>query len=93
MGSSHKGYVFLVALSSFGSIFKPYLLIIRTQGASQTRYIQRVQIEPDRKGWTGLVDMYREYDEMRIKDVKEDIDTLLVFVRNRSLGSFFPLIR
>ena len=40
----------------------------------------QVQIEPDRKGWAQLVDMYRKYDEDRIRDAKEDIDTLLVFV-------------
>ncbi|KAK7677500.1 hypothetical protein QCA50_019506 [Cerrena zonata] len=41
--------------------------------------IQKVQVEPDRKGWARLSDMYHKYDEDRIKDVKEDIDTLLVF--------------
>ena len=40
----------------------------------------QVQIEPDRKGWAQLVDMCRKYDEDRIRDAKEDIDTLLVFV-------------
>ena len=40
----------------------------------------QVQIEPDRKGWAQLVDMYHKYDEDRIRDAKEDIDTLLVFV-------------
>ena len=38
-------------------------------------------MEPDRKGWARLDDMYHKYDEERIKDAKEDIDTLLVFVR------------
>ena len=40
----------------------------------------QVQIEPERKGWAQLVDMYHKYDEDRIRDAKEDIDTLLVFV-------------
>ena len=40
-----------------------------------------MQIEADRKGWAALVDKYRDYDQTRIQDVKEDIDTLLVFVR------------
>ena len=46
-----------------------------------------MQIEADRKGWAALVDKYRDYDQTRIQDVKEDIDTLLVFVRT-SIGSF-----
>ncbi|KAK7691665.1 hypothetical protein QCA50_005064 [Cerrena zonata] len=41
--------------------------------------IQRVQIEPEHKGWARLSNMVREYDEAKIRDVKEDIDTLLVF--------------
>ena len=43
--------------------------------------IQKVQVEPDRKGWARLADMYHKYDEDKIRDAKEDIDTLLVFVR------------
>ena len=34
-----------------------------------------------RKGWAQLMEMYDKYDEDRFKVVKEDIDTLLVFVR------------
>ncbi|KAK7677499.1 hypothetical protein QCA50_019505 [Cerrena zonata] len=41
--------------------------------------IQKVQIEPDQKGWARLSDMYHKYDEERIKVVNEDIDALLVF--------------
>ena len=40
-----------------------------------------MQVEPDRKGWARLADMYHKYDEDKIRDAKEDIDTLLVFVR------------
>ena len=43
--------------------------------------VQRVQVEPDRKGWGRLMDLYKEHDENRIKVAKEDIDSLLVFVR------------
>ena len=43
--------------------------------------MQRVQIEPEHKGWGRLADMYRTFDEDRVRDAKEDIDTLLVFVR------------
>ena len=58
------------------------LMHYQTMQGSDTRHeIQRMHIEPDRKGWAGLVDMYRVYDESRIKDAKEDVDTLLVFVR------------
>ena len=49
--------------------------------------IQKVQIEPDRKGWARLADMYHKYDEDKIRDAKEDIDTLLVFVRVAILPS------
>ena len=48
-----------------------------------------MQIEADRIGWWALVDKYREYDQTRIQDVKEDIDTLLVFVRI-PIASFIP---
>ena len=37
-------------------------------------------MEPEHKGWGRLADMYRMFDEDRIRDAKEDIDTLLVFV-------------
>ena len=40
-----------------------------------------MQVEPDRKGWGRLMDLYKEHDENRIKVAKEDIDSLLVFVR------------
>ena len=39
-----------------------------------------MQVEPDSKGWARLLDMYHKYDEDKIRDAKEDIDTLLVFV-------------
>ena len=52
--------------------------------------IPKVQIEPDRKGWARLADMYYKYDEDKIRDAKEDIDTLLVFVRTRVLP-LYPL--
>ena len=42
--------------------------------------MQRVQVEPDRKDWGRLVDMYHEYDQNRIRAANEDIDALLVFV-------------
>ena len=32
-------------------------------------------------GWAAMANAVREYDEERVKDCKEDIDTLLVFVR------------
>ena len=47
----------------------------------KAKIVQRVQVEPDRKGWGRLMDLYKEHDENRIKVAKEDIDSLLVFVR------------
>ncbi|KAK7685871.1 hypothetical protein QCA50_011218 [Cerrena zonata] len=41
--------------------------------------VQRVKIESDRTGWGRLSDLIRQYDRARVEDVKEDIDTLLVF--------------
>jgi hypothetical protein len=32
-------------------------------------------------GWSAMADRMRAYDEDRIKDVKEDIDSLFIFVR------------
>lgn len=32
-------------------------------------------------GWVSIAANVREYDEAKVKDTKEDIDTLLVFVR------------
>ena len=52
--------------------------------------IQKVQIEPNRKGWARLADMYYKYDEDKIRNAKEDINTLLVFVRI-SLLPLYPL--
>lgn len=33
-------------------------------------------------GWAALYSMVKETDEGKVKDAKEDIDTVLVFVRN-----------
>ncbi|KAK7693016.1 hypothetical protein QCA50_002581 [Cerrena zonata] len=41
--------------------------------------VHRVKIEHDRTGWSRLSDLIRQYDRDRVEDVKEDIDTLLVF--------------
>ena len=32
-------------------------------------------------GWTAMAATMREYDEEKVKSTKEDVDTLLVFVR------------
>ena len=60
--------------------------------------IQRVQIEPERTGWARLADIVRLKHTEKVADMKEDIDTLLVFVSlsllraltlpNVSLGRF-----
>ena len=42
--------------------------------------VQRVQIEPGRIGWARLADLVRLKHTEKVTDMKEDIDTLLVFV-------------
>ena len=42
--------------------------------------VHRVRVEPERTGWARIYDLVREFDQNRIVDNKEDIDTLLVFV-------------
>jgi hypothetical protein len=39
-------------------------------------------------GWHTMAKAVREHDELKVKDVKEDIDTLLVFVCGHSPDSF-----
>ncbi|KAK7691028.1 hypothetical protein QCA50_006131 [Cerrena zonata] len=51
----------------------------RNNVQGQIEQVQRVLVEPDRTGWARISDMVHKYDEDRIRDVKEDIDTLLVF--------------
>ncbi|KAK7689225.1 hypothetical protein QCA50_007916 [Cerrena zonata] len=41
--------------------------------------VHRVKVESDRTGWGRISDLLRQYDRARVEDVKEDIDTLLVF--------------
>ncbi|KAK7689227.1 hypothetical protein QCA50_007918 [Cerrena zonata] len=41
--------------------------------------VHRVKVESDRTGWGKISDLLRQYDRARVEDVKEDIDTLLVF--------------
>ncbi|KAL4243602.1 flavin-dependent halogenase family protein [Abortiporus biennis] len=43
-------------------------------------------MQSELKGWTRLAQMLRDYDSVRIKDCKEDIDTLLVFAVNHTVG-------
>ena len=40
----------------------------------------RVRLDSERTGWARISDLYQKYDQARVQDVKEDIDTLLVFV-------------
>jgi hypothetical protein len=41
-------------------------------------------------GWHTMAKAVRDLDEYKVRDVKEDIDTLLVFVRHDSLSSSQP---
>ncbi|KAK7684421.1 hypothetical protein QCA50_012368 [Cerrena zonata] len=50
-----------------------------TGNKGSRNHVQRVQIEPERMRWARLSDLLRQKDRDRIEDVKEDIDTLLVF--------------
>jgi hypothetical protein len=43
----------------------------------QTKYV----LSGQPKGWAAMADKMRAYDQDKVQDVKEDIDTLLVFVR------------
>ena len=51
----------------------------------------RVRLESERTGWARLSDLYQKYDQERVQDVKEDIDTLLVFVGIRVISSTLTL--
>lgn len=42
----------------------------------------QVAIAGDPKGWTAMAKIAREHDQERVDDTKDDIDTLLVFVRD-----------
>jgi hypothetical protein len=46
-------------------------------GTPQTKYV----LPGQPTGWAAMADKMREYDQDKVQDVKEDIDTLLVFVR------------
>ena len=46
----------------------------------ETNRSQRVRVEPERTGWARIYDLVRQVDKDRVADIKEDIDTLLVFV-------------
>lgn len=49
----------------------------RPRGKDETHYILAGQPT----GWAALDKVIREFDEEKVRDCKEDIDTLLVFVR------------
>ena len=63
---------------------------LKLQGSQrQEDNVRRVRVEPERTGWAKLYDLIRQFDKDRVADVKEDIDTLLVFVRPFSYPAFF----
>ena len=53
---------------------------IKNDPNNQENNIQRVRIEPERTGWARLYDIVSQVDKRRVDDIKEDVDTLLVFV-------------
>lgn len=65
--------------------------VICNQGEStgQVNNVQRVLIEYDRTGWAKLYDLVRQFDKDRVEDIRDDIDTLLVFVSSRVLRANF----
>ena len=67
------------------SLFRWVIVIIpkqNTQDSSKNerRKVQRVRIEPERTGWTKLYALVRQVDKDRMEDIRDEIDTLLVFV-------------
>ena len=56
------------------------------QGSSKDEAdkVHRVRIEPERTGWAKLYDLVRQVDKDRVEDIRDDIDTLLVFVSSLS---------
>ena len=56
------------------------------QGSSKDEAdkVHRVRIEPERTGWAKLYDLVRQVDKDRVEDIRDDIDTLLVFVSSPS---------
>ena len=52
---------------------------------------QSIRVEPELTGWARLSDLIRNHDKERIEDVKEDVDTLLVFV-SRLTPSRYTLV-
>ena len=46
--------------------------------------VHRVRMEPERTGWAKLYDLVRQVDKDRVEDIRDDIDTLLVFVSSLS---------
>ena len=51
-----------------------------SQNSSKEDRALRVRIEPERTGWARIYDLVRQVDKDRVADMKDDIDTLLVFV-------------
>lgn len=48
--------------------------------ASLNPSLQYVALPGQATGWTAMADTVRKFDEEKIDDCKDDIDTLLVFV-------------
>ena len=56
--------------------------------------MQRVRLESDPTGWARLWDLTRQFDKARAEDVRDDIDTLLVFVSHiASIGNSCPYLQ
>ncbi len=53
----------------------------QTKDSSTTESNVRYVLSGQPTGWTAMAQAMRDYDEDKVKDTKEDIDTLLTFVR------------
>ena len=61
--------------------FGIYVRILTSSKQEDGRWESHPCGKAERRGWARLSDLFRRYDQARVQDVKEDMDTLLVFVR------------
>lgn len=56
--------------------------LLETDETSTRRDQTRLVLSGQPTGWTAMARSVRDFDEEKVRDCKEDIDTLLVFVRH-----------
>lgn len=87
-GESTTRQVRLLFISNY-SISHGIVGCYQDESTGLSNNIQRVKIEPERTGWAKLYDLVRQFDKDRVEDIRDDIDTLLVFVSSCVLHSNF----